>query len=214
MRDDLRREAAAHQADGVEAEDPRRAAAHRSRVRQRVLGDDRIAADERMPPDAAELMHAGAGADVGEVLDGDVAAERRHVAEDRVVADVAVVRDVHVRHEHVAIADLGDAAAAARAAVDGDELAEDVALADDQPRLLAAELQVLRDQADRRERKDLGAVADLGPAVDDRRRADPAVGADPDVRADGGVGTDRRARADLAPMDARWPSDRSRSCRG
>ncbi len=40
-----------------------------------------------------------------------VAAERRHVAEDRVVADVAVVRNVHVGHEHVVVADLGDAAA-------------------------------------------------------------------------------------------------------
>ena len=103
----------------------------------------------------------------------DVAAERRHVAEDRVVADVAVVRDVHVGHEHVAIADFGDAAAAARAAMDGDELAEDVALADHEPRFLAPEFQVLRHEADRRERIDLGAVADLGPAVDDRRRADP-----------------------------------------
>ena len=49
----------------------------------------------------------------------------------------------------------------------------------DEPGLLALELEVLRDQADRGERKDLGAVADLGPAVDDRRRADPAVGAEP-----------------------------------
>ena len=48
----------------------------------------------------------------------DMAAERRHVAEDRVVADVAVVRHVHVGHEHVAIADRRHAAAAARAAVD------------------------------------------------------------------------------------------------
>ena len=45
----------------------------------------------------------------------------------------------------------------------------------DEPRLLALVLQVLRRQADRRERVDLGVVADLGPAVDDRRRADAAV---------------------------------------
>ena len=76
-------------------------------------------------------------------------------------------------------------------------------LADDEPRLLAPELQVLRDEADRRERKDLGVVADLGPAVDDRRRADPAV-----RRRSGraapidGVRTDGRALADLRPTDA------------
>ena len=84
--DDLRAEAAAHQADRVDAEDPRRTAADGPRERQRVLRDDRVAADERVAADAAELVDARAGADVREVLDGDVAAERRHVAEDRVVA--------------------------------------------------------------------------------------------------------------------------------
>ena len=68
-----------------------------------------------------------------------------------------------------------DAAAAGRAAVDGDELAEDVAGADLEARRLAAVLQVLRRQADRGEREDLGAVADRGVAVDHRRRADLAV---------------------------------------
>ena len=53
-----------------------------------------------------------------------------------------------------------DAAAALGAAMDGDELAEDVALADHEPRRLATVLQVLRRQADRRERKDLGPIAD------------------------------------------------------
>ena len=61
--------AAAHQADGVDAEDARRPAADRPRERQRVLRHDRVAADERVAADAAELVHAGAGADVREVLD-------------------------------------------------------------------------------------------------------------------------------------------------
>ena len=55
-----------------------------------------------------------AGADVGEVLDVDVAAERGVRPEDRVVADVAVVRDVHVGHEQVVVADRRLAAAALR----------------------------------------------------------------------------------------------------
>ena len=61
---------------------------------------------------------------------GDVAAERGVRPEDRLVADVAVVRHVHVVHEQVAVADRRHAAAAGGAAVDGDELAEDVARAD------------------------------------------------------------------------------------
>ena len=83
------------------------------------------------------------------------------------------------------------------AAMDGHELAEDVAAPDDQPGRLAAELEVLRDETDRREGKDLRAFADLGPAVDDRRRAHPAVGTEADVRADHGERPDRRPCADL-----------------
>ena len=57
----------------------------------------------------------------------DVTGQRRGVAEDRVVADVAVVRDVRVGHQQVAVADAGQPAAARRAAMDGHELADDVA---------------------------------------------------------------------------------------
>src|SRR5262249_29243822 len=195
--DDVLGEAAAHQADGVRAVDAGRAAADRARVRQRVLGHHRIAADERMPSNAAELMHARAGADVDEILDRDMAAGGGHVADDRVVADVAVVGDVDVAHEQVAITDSGHAATAVRAAVDGDELAEDVLTPDRQPRLLASILQILRRLTDRREWIDLAVVADVGPPLDDRRGADAAVRADPRVRADDRVRTDAGARADL-----------------
>jgi hypothetical protein len=119
------------------------------------------------------------------------------VAEDGVVADGAVVRDVGVGHQQVVVADAGHAAAARRAAMDGHELADHVAVADHHPRRLAAELQVLRHQADRGHREDFVVVADLGDAVDDARRADPAVTADADVLADRHVRPDDRARADL-----------------
>ena len=88
------------------------------------------------------------------------------------------------------------AAAADGAAMDGDELAEHVLLADDEPRRLARVLQVLRPQADRGQREHLVVVAELGVAVDHRRRADLAAPPDPDVRPDGGVRADRRAGAD------------------
>ena len=120
---------APHQADRVEPVDAR-AVAHRFRVRQGVFRHDRIAADEGMTADAAELMHARSGTDGREVVDEDVSAERGVVAENRVVANVAVVRDVRVRHEHVAIADRRLPSASTRAAMDRDELAEDVVLAD------------------------------------------------------------------------------------
>ena len=146
-----------------------------SRKRQRILGDHRIAADERVAADAAELMDAGVGADVAKSSTDTWPPSVALRSEDRVAADMAVVRDVHVVHEQVAVADRRPAAAAGRAAMDGDELAEDVALADLEPRRLAFVLQVLRRQPDRGERIDLGLVADRRVAVDDGRRADAAV---------------------------------------
>ncbi len=198
--DDVRRDVPALEADVIEPEDPRGTAADRARVRKRVLRHHRVAADEPVLADAAELVHRRPGADVREVLHGHVAAERRVRPEDGVVADAAIVRDVNVGHEHVAVADHRDAAAAARAAVDGDELAEDVPRPDHEPGGLALVLEILRREADRRERIDLGPIADLGPPVDHRRCADLAIRADAHVRPDARVRTDdgplanRRAR--------------------
>ena len=47
--------------------------------RQDILGDHAIAADHRMPADAAELMDRAAGADYRPIVDGDVAAHGRGV---------------------------------------------------------------------------------------------------------------------------------------
>ena len=55
--DRVLRESAAHQADGVQAVDAR-AVADGLGERQRVLGDDRVAADEGVLSDAAELVDA------------------------------------------------------------------------------------------------------------------------------------------------------------
>ena len=106
------------------------------------------------------------------------------------VADVAVVRDVRVGHEEVVRADRRDAAAADRAAVDGDELAEDVVVADAQLGPLALELQVLRLGADRRLSEEAIALADGRGAFDAHVRADDRAGADGDVRADDRVRPD------------------------
>ena len=58
--------------------------------------------------------------------------------------------------------------------MDRDELAEHVVVADDEPRRLAAVLQVLRRQADRRQRRDVGVIADL--ASSRRRRSTRRAG--------------------------------------
>jgi hypothetical protein len=126
--------------DAVDA----RAIADGLRVRQRVARHDGVAANERVLADAAELVHAGVGADRREILDVHVAAERRRVAENRMAPHVTVVRHVRVGHEQVVIPDGRRPAAAGGAAMDGDEFAEDVVMAHDQTRRLAAVLQILR----------------------------------------------------------------------
>ena len=64
------------------------------------------------------------------------------------VADADVVGDVGVGHQQVVAADAGDQAAALGAAVDGDELADAVAVADAGLGALALVFQVLRGDAD------------------------------------------------------------------
>jgi hypothetical protein len=90
-----------------------------------------------------------------------VAAERGRVAENRRAADPAVVRDVRIGHEQVVVADGGQAASANRAAMDRHELTEHVVMADDEARRFAAVLDVLRCEANRRQRRDVVVIADF-----------------------------------------------------
>jgi len=64
---------------------------------------------------------------------------------------MAVVRDVRVRHDPVVVADARGAAAFGRAAIDGDEFADGVAVADEEFAAFAAEFFVLRLGTDRSE---------------------------------------------------------------
>src|SRR5262249_33165132 len=70
-------------------------------------------------------------------------------------------------HEQIAVPDRGQRAAPGRAAVHRHAFAYDIAPADHEARLLALKLQVLRRLADRSERVDLRALADLAGALDD-----------------------------------------------
>src|SRR5688572_23041072 len=134
--------------------------------RRHVAVDERAHADERMRADAAELMDAGEAAEDDVVANGDMTCQRRVVGEHAVVADDAVVRHVGVGQQPVVVADAGDAAAAAGAAVYGGELAEQVAVTDVQFDALALVLLVLRFAADRAMADEAVVAADAGRAVD------------------------------------------------
>ena len=159
-------EAAAFEADAVGAEDADLALADGGGVRQHVLYDDAIGADEGVASDAAELMDADEGADVGPIADGDVAGEGDAVGQDDVIADADVVGDVGVGHQQVVAADGGEQSSALGAAMDGDEFADAVAVADAGLGALAFVLQVLGGHAGGAVREEDIVFADAGGAFE------------------------------------------------
>src|SRR5438045_2126347 len=118
--------------------------ADRECERERVLNYDRITADVSFAAEAKELMYSRVRADVGAVVNNDVAGECGGVGHDHVITDDAVVGDVSLRHQEAVVADLCDAATAFGAAMNSDELANARATAYLCFSLFAGELQILR----------------------------------------------------------------------
>src|SRR3989442_15416865 len=100
------------------------------------------------------------------------------------------MREMHVLHDPGAAAEAGPPGVERGAAVDGAVLADDVAIADLDRRVLAGVFLVLRRRADRGEMEDAVAPADPSTAVEHDVRADP--GALPQFD----PGTDDRVRPD------------------
>ena len=79
--------------------------------------------------------------------------------------DVAVVRHVRVGHQQIVGADARDQSSARRAAVDGDELADAVAVADARFGALALVFEILRGHADAAVgEKTLSSPIEVGPS--------------------------------------------------
>src|SRR3954463_2014961 len=174
---------------------------HRA-IGRNVLRHHRPTGDEREPSDPGELVHSREPAEDHPVLDDDVAAERGAVREHAPVAELHVVRDMAVRHHQATIADPGHPAARRRAQVDGDELAELVAVADHNLGLLARVFQVLGDGADGGELENHVVRADGRVAFDDRVGPNPRARADLHLRPDHRIGghLDRRIQL-CVPID-------------
>ena len=81
------------------------------------------------------------------VLNLTIAGNLRTIAEDAAVADLRVVRDVGPLHQHVLVADDG-LSAGVGGTVDDHIFADNVTIADNTLRLLATELEVLRQSTD------------------------------------------------------------------
>src|SRR3954469_4600725 len=182
-------EALALEADGVQAV-AGRLLPHGLDERQHVHRGHGVAPHVGVPAHPAELVDGAEGADVGVVVHLDVPGQGGAVGEDDAAPHLAVVPDVSVGHEQAVAPHPGDAAALGRAAVDGAELPEDVAVADLQPDVLALELQVLGIETDGGLGIDAVLAADAGGAVDLRPSSDLRAGTDLDA------GADHRERSD------------------
>jgi hypothetical protein len=206
-RDPLGRKAAPAHAFGVEAANGERVAVDHHE-RRHVLRHMALEADHRVRADANELKQPALAADDRPVAELHMPGEARVAGDDRLVADVAVVRDVDVVHDPVVIADSRHAGVLDGADVDRAELADRVAIADLERRVLAAVLLVLRHAADRVELRNPVVAADRRLALDHAMRPDDAAGADPDLGADDAVGADLDVVGELgAGLDDRRRMD-------
>ncbi len=113
-----------------------------------------------MGAEVAELVHEGAAADDGEVVDDYLAGELCGIGYDDVVAHDTVVRDMGVCHDEAVIAHDG-LAPGGGAAVDGYALAQHGIVAYDGESLFSDELEILRHGANHhiRENGDIPADA-------------------------------------------------------
>ncbi len=182
--DAFRREAAAREADLVDAGEAQRVVADDD-VGGQVLTEERAALNHRVRTDVGPLVDGRMAADHDPVADMHLARERNAVGDDATAADHAVVAYVHVGHQQVAVADTRGAGRG-RAAADGDVFADVVVVADFAEGFLARELEVLRQARNRGGGVDPAAFADARAVVDHGAGADPAAVADHDVARDAG----------------------------
>ena len=148
------------QADPIEALQCR-TVAERHSIGDDVLHDGGKPADHCIGADPHELVYRRQPADDCAVLYRDMAAEGGVVRENAIAAYPAIMCDVRAHHEQVPVADDGAHAAAFRARIHGDMLADDVSGADLKRRWLAGIFQVLWRMADRCKGEDPGPGTDI-----------------------------------------------------
>lgn len=181
----------------------------RNHIGRHILENPRGAPDHGVGADTAELMHGRLAAENGVIVDAHVAAESNVVREDHVVADMAVMRHMGIRHEEVAASDGGESFILRRTDRHRAVFADHVVVADNEARVFAAVLLVLRVAADARACIDHIALADNGAALNHDVAAkhgagadlhfgpDKAEGADDDVVGDFSFGSNNGAGMNL-----------------
>ncbi len=146
-----------------------------------------------MGADSHKLVDRGQTADRGPILDGHMAAHLNAVGDDHMIADAGIVRHVRVSHQQAVAPNLRRARSA-RPPIEGGEFANRRAIAHDENRVFALELQVLRIGAQNRALGDKALTADPCVSLDIHVRPDDRLRFDRHVR------TDYRVGADVYPL--------------
>ena len=154
-----------------------------------------------MGADFAELVHQGVATENRPVAHADMAGQRHVVDQHSVVADDTVVAYMHRRHQQVVVADRRLRAILYRTAMNGDTLANDIVIADDQPGGLIAVFPVGGVLPDTGKLVNVVAGANAGWPPDDDMGLNDTAGADFDIGADKRPGADgdivRQGRAGI-----------------
>ena len=135
--------------------------------------------------------------------------QARRVRHNEMSAQTAIVRHVDIGHEKILVADGGHPTALHCRPIDGDILAEDVVISDDDFRGLAFVPQMLRRSTDRDEGMKLAPFTDLGPAVDGHMRQQTRPFAERDMFSDDGKRSDDDIVGETVPSDGQWHWDES-----
>ena len=184
--------------------------AGRHHERRQILRQAGLKAQHRKVTDADKLVDAADTTDQGVVADRHMTSKLDRIGDDVVITDHTVMRHMHISHDPVVIADLGEGLVLHRARVEGSELANGVAVTDDQSRGLAFVLLVLWVSTQGRKLEDLVVTTDGGVPLDHTVRTNAGAFTDTHVRTNGrerphsdGVSQLRLRIDDGAGMDVR-----------
>ncbi len=161
------------------------------RVGRNVHGRHGAPTEHGVLTDAGELVNGAQPRDVDPVLHRNVPRKCRPVCHNDMIAHNAVMAHVGVSHEHVVISHGRDAPVLGCAAMDGDELADYVAVPDLQASRLVVVAQVLGWGANDGMGANPVVLAESGGPFQDRVGTDPATVPEHHAGADTGIGPDR-----------------------
>ena len=163
-------------------------------IRRHIAVDERPHADKRKITDAAELMHAGEATEDDVIAHRHMPRQRGVVGEHTAIAHAAIVRDMAVRQNPIAATHAGAAATVAGATVDGDKLANGIAITNLKRHALATVFLVLWLATDGGVRMQDVVAANPGGAFDGAMRADAGVVTDDNFGPDHRIRTYLHAR--------------------